>query len=75
MISEKEVLEALHTLRNVCKENGEICSKNFERPYSIFRGIGINLVPQRYSGRFIQPDRGCGLQPSNLLVNGNQFCQ
>ena len=33
------------------------------------------LIPQRYSGRFIQPDRGCGLQPSNLLVNGNQFCQ
>ena len=25
--------------------------------------------PQRYSGRFNQPDRGCGLQPSNLLVN------
>ena len=44
MISEKEVLEALHTLRNVCKENGEICSKCLLRNFENDCGVIMNSM-------------------------------
>lgn len=44
MISEKEVLDALHTLRNVCKENGEICSKCLLRNFENDCGVIMNSM-------------------------------